>query len=123
MYAAIRIARRDDVATGAILNGRNWCVHARRNPAGRAEVVPQDQIHDVGLAVEQVVEARAEDDAHIPVPGCTAHGAVTRARRHMAGLRHCAARRWRALAGVFHDLCRTLRAAVPAAGDDRWALM
>ena len=45
-------------------------------------VVSQDHIHDVGLAAEQVVEARTEDDARVAVPGCTAqwhaHGAMWR---------------------------------------------
>jgi len=50
--------------------------------------LPQDQIHHVGLAVEQGVETHAEHDARaVAVPGCTARSAVARARRHVAGLR------------------------------------
>ena len=87
MYAPIAAPGRDDVASGPVLHAVNRRVKARRGPAARAVVLPQDNIHDVGLAVEQVVEARAEEDARgAVVPGCTARGAMARARRHVAGL-------------------------------------
>jgi uncharacterized membrane protein len=39
----------------AVALAPNSCVKARRVPSARSMVVPQDQIHDVGLAVEQPV--------------------------------------------------------------------
>jgi len=84
VYAPIIITRRDDVTGGPVLHAFNSRVQARRAPAARPEVVPQDQIHHVGLAVEQGVETRAQDDARaVAVPGCTACSAVARARRHV----------------------------------------
>ena len=78
----------DDVAGGPILHAVNCRVKARRAPAARPVVVPQDQIRHVRLAVEQGVETRAEHDARaVAVPGCTACSAVARARRHVAWLR------------------------------------
>jgi len=84
----IIITRRDDVSGGPVLHALNSRVKARRAPAARPVIVPQDQIHHVGLAVEQGVETRAEDDARaVAVPGCSACSAVARARRHVSGLR------------------------------------
>ena len=78
----------DDVAGGPILHAVNCRVKARRAPAVRSVVLPQDLIHHVGLAVEQFVETCAENVARaVAVPGRTARGAVARARRHVAGLR------------------------------------
>ena len=88
VYAPFITTRRDDVAGGPVLPTENFCVKAHRAPAARSVVVPQDQIHHISLAVEQGVETRAEDDARaVAVPGCTARGAVARARRQVAGLR------------------------------------
>jgi len=88
VYATILTTRRDNVAGGPVLHAGNFRVQAYRAPAARPVIVPQDQIHHVGLAVEQGVETRAEDDARaVAVPGCTACSAVARARRHVAGLR------------------------------------
>ena len=80
------VPNRDDVAGGSVLQRANARAKARRAPAARAVVVPQDQIHHVCVVVEQVVETLAEHDARVPVPGCTARGAVARARRQVAGL-------------------------------------
>ena len=88
-YAPISSTRRDDVSqAGPVLHAANSRVKARRAPAARPVIVPQDQIRHVRLAVEQGVETRAEDDARaVAVPSCTARSAVARARRHVAGLR------------------------------------
>jgi hypothetical protein len=48
-------------------------------------VVPQDEIHDVGLAVEQAEQAHPKQDARVAVPGCTTRSAVARTRSHVAG--------------------------------------
>jgi hypothetical protein len=91
MYVPVLISRRDDVAGGPVLHAENYCTKARRAPSARSGArrpVPQDQIHHVGLAVEHIVEARAEDDARADaVPVCTARSAVAHARRHVAVLR------------------------------------
>ena len=88
VYAPIVTTRRDDVTGGPVSHAANCRVKARRAPAARPVIVPQDQIHHVGLAVEQGVETRAEDDARaVAVPGCTACSAVARTRRHVALLR------------------------------------
>ena len=59
VYATIRTTRRDDVTGGPALHAVNCRVKARRAPAARPVVVPQDQIRHVRLAVEQGVETRA----------------------------------------------------------------
>jgi hypothetical protein len=46
-------------------------------------VVPQDEIHDVCLAVEQAEQTHPKHDARVAVPGCTARSAVARTRRHV----------------------------------------
>jgi hypothetical protein len=84
-YAPIKARCRDDVAGGSILHAVNNFVKACRAPSARSMVVPQDQIHDVGLAVEQPEQPHPKHDARaVAVPGCTARGAV--ARRQVAGL-------------------------------------
>ena len=50
--ASICIPSSDEVVGGPILQAQNSRVKARRVPSARSVVVPQDEIHDVGLAVE-----------------------------------------------------------------------
>ena len=75
----------DDVAGGPILQAHHWRLKARRVPSDRSVVVPQDEIHDVGLAVEQAEQAHRKQDARVAVPGCTTRSAVARTRSHVAG--------------------------------------
>jgi hypothetical protein len=85
MDAPIFAPSRDDVAGGPILHAQNVPVKARRVPSARPViVVPQDEIHDVCLVVEQVEQTHPKHDARVAVPGCTARSAVARTRRHVA---------------------------------------
>jgi hypothetical protein len=85
MDAPIFAPSRDDVADGPILYAPNYRVKARRVPSARPVVVlPQDEIHDVCLVVEQAEQTHPKHDALVAVPGCTARSAVARTRRHVA---------------------------------------
>jgi hypothetical protein len=53
MDAPICIPSSDYVAGGPTLHAEDSRVKARHVPSARFVVVPQDEIHDVGLAVEQ----------------------------------------------------------------------
>jgi len=88
MYATIADPGHDDVAGRPVLHAGNSRVKAHRGPAARAfrVVLLQDTFHDSWF-VEQVAEARAEENARGDVvTGCIARGAMARARRHVAGL-------------------------------------
>jgi hypothetical protein len=53
-------------------------------PSARSVVVPQDEIHDVGLAVEQPEQTLPKQDARVAVqPVCTTRSAVARAKLHV----------------------------------------
>ena len=83
--ASICIPSRDDVAGGPILHAHNWFFKARHVPSARSSVVvPQHEIHDVGLVVEQAEQAHPKQDARVAV----ALSAVARTRRHVAGRAH-----------------------------------
>jgi hypothetical protein len=75
---------RDDVACGPILHAANSRVKARV-PSARSVEVPQDEIHDVWLAVEQPEQTHPKQYARVAMPGCTARSAVARTRLHVAG--------------------------------------
>ena len=85
MDAPIVGPSRDDVSGGPILHAVNCRVKARRVPSARSVVVPQDEIHDVCLAVAQLEQTHPKQYARVAVPGCTARSAVARPRRHVAG--------------------------------------
>jgi hypothetical protein len=82
--ASICIPSRDDVVGGPILQAQNPRVKARRVPSARSVVLPQDEIHDVGLAVEQAEQAHPKQDARV----AEALSAVARTRGHVAGRAH-----------------------------------
>jgi hypothetical protein len=84
MDAPICGPSRDDVAGGPIFHAPNCRVKARRVPSARSVVVPQDEIHDVCLAVEQPEQTHPKQYARVAVPGCMARSAVARTRRHVA---------------------------------------
>ena len=86
MYGAVTATRRDEAA-GAIAYTPIWRVEGHRATAARPIVLLLDTVHHVEVAVERVVETRAEHGAQAAVAGCMARGAVARARRHVAGLR------------------------------------
>ena len=87
MYVPISSPSRDDaceIAAAAVVVPNMMMLHAcksrvmtkarrviifkkaPRTPPQRAVVVPQDHIHHVGLAVEQLVETRAKNDPLCP---------------------------------------------------------
>jgi hypothetical protein len=76
MDVPFAVPSRDDVIGGPILHAQNVCVKVRRVTSDRSVVVPQDEIHDVGLAMEQTEQTHPKHDARVAVPGCTAHSST-----------------------------------------------
>jgi len=71
---------RDHVAGVPISQALNCRVKARRAPSARSVVGPRDQIHDVGLAVEQPEQTHPKHDARVgrwDLP-CRMHGTQRR---------------------------------------------
>jgi hypothetical protein len=68
MNEPICIPNCDYVAGGPILHAEHASVKARLVPSARSVEVPQDQIHDVGLAVEQPEQTHPKQYARVAVP-------------------------------------------------------
>ena len=68
MNEPICIPNCDYVAGGPILHAEDASVKARLVPSARSVEVPQDQIHDVGLAVEQPEQTHPKQYARVAVP-------------------------------------------------------
>jgi hypothetical protein len=79
MDAPIVGPSRDDLSGGPILHAVKCSVKARSVPSARSVVVPQDEIHDVCLAVAQLDQTHPKQYARVAVLGCTARSAVARA--------------------------------------------
>jgi len=93
MVVPFAVPSRDDVAEWPILQAQNFRVKVRRVPSARSVVVPQDEIHDVGLAVEQAEQTHPKHDALHGIllrlrACCTARSAVC-TRRHVVGRAPC----------------------------------